>query len=126
MIFQVNGRAWKAEEDCKLSLSLPGKQGNLNWNLINNSDEGGQNGTPDCHEPQMITVFNKRVGEEWPERTMASKYKRRIQGWWFFKGESCFCWGKKVEKAFVEEVEGREEIADDGQVAPEALVQALV
>lgn len=60
-------------------------------------------------------------------KSNASKYtRRRIQGWQFFRGESCFCEGKKVEKAPVGEVEGTEEVADDGEAAPEVLVKALV
>lgn len=78
-VSQDNGMAWKAEKACKLSVKASGKQGKLNQNLINNSDERGQGSTPDWHDPQMSQVFNKRVGEKWLEKTMASNYMR-IQG----------------------------------------------
>lgn len=50
---QDNGRAWKAEKDCKLSVNTSRKQGKRNQNLINISDEGGQGSTSDWHDPQM-------------------------------------------------------------------------
>lgn len=35
------------------------------------------------------------------------------------------CLGKKVEEAFGEEVQGKKEVAHNGEIVPEALMEAL-
>lgn len=64
----------------------------------------------------MIKILT-REWERRPERAMPPS----TQGGGFrdgsFQGESCFCEGKKVEKAPVGSSRGTEEVADDGEAA---------
>lgn len=54
-------------------------------------------------------------------KSNASKYtRRRIQGWQFSGESHASVKGQESKKAPVGEVEGTEEVADDGEAAPES------